>query len=96
MSCSWAISWGDAFIKVVAVMTGVGAVVDEAIIDGLGGWCGRVDVAVAIFGVGREIFYGLQICWVRQVSESVKRQRRCCLGIGVLLVWGGCTLPCSV
>ena len=49
MSCSWAISWGDAFIKVVAVMTGVGAVVDEAIIDGLGGWCGRVDVAVAIF-----------------------------------------------
>jgi hypothetical protein len=37
MSCSWAMSWGDAFIKVVAVMTGVGVVVDEAMIDGLGG-----------------------------------------------------------
>jgi hypothetical protein len=67
MSCSWAMSWGDASIKAVAVMAGVGVVVDEAMIDGLGGWCGRVDVAVAILGVGGEIFYGLQICWVRRI-----------------------------
>jgi hypothetical protein len=57
-----------------------------------GGWT----LLLPFFGVGEEIFYGLQICWVRRISESVKRHRRCCLGIGVLLVWGGCTLPCSV
>jgi hypothetical protein len=45
-------------MRVFAVMYGgvvVVVVVVEGMVDGLGGWCGRVEVAVAILGTDREV-----------------------------------------
>jgi hypothetical protein len=45
-----AISWGGAFMSAVAVMVGW-VVVVVGMVDGLGGWCGRMDVVDAILEV---------------------------------------------
>jgi hypothetical protein len=45
-------------MRAFAVMDGgvvVVVVVVEGMVDGLGGWCGRVEVAVAILGTDREV-----------------------------------------
>jgi hypothetical protein len=86
-------------MRAFAVMDGdvvVVIVVVEGMVDGLGGWCGRVEVAVAIFVTDREVVDLLKKFWVRRAFGGTRMDRRCFPGMGIVLVLGGCRFPCHV